>query len=323
MTKQEQIKKTLKQHIKIGDKVDVCIKYYKESSTIIGKGKNKKTEIQQVECTKRGQGDVIDILTDKKEGTVYIVNNSDSWPVPHEANFKPAVVKNKDYPYGTNVLKEDWVTKNINNIGANPFKKEAVRVDFLAQSIWQIMGYAGYGKDTETHKPVYTVCTEPKYKNSSYGGVNFDPYVIDENGKVQYYQRGLVWTTEQKQLLIESIYNGIEIGKFIFRHQDWKVIEKEMAENGHGYDYHMVDGKQRMNALIDFWSNKFPDLHGNYYNDLSHDAQHHFMTYNKMAVGVMRENCTDKEVIAAFLTLNFTGAPMSKEHIEFVKTIKI
>ncbi|HWY34387.1 MAG TPA: hypothetical protein VNX68_07050, partial [Nitrosopumilaceae archaeon] len=60
-----------------------------------------------------------------------------------------------------------------------------------------------------------------------------------------------------------------------------------------------------------------------YFKDLSDDAQHHFLNYNKFAVGVMGEDATDKEMISAFLTLNFTGVVMSKEHLEFVKSIKI
>jgi hypothetical protein len=35
------------------------------------------------------------------------------------------------------------------------------------------------------------------------------------------------------------------------------------------------------------------------------------------------ENSTDKDVLSVFLAINFTGVPMSKEHIEYVKSIKI
>ena len=37
-------------------------------------------------------------------------------------------------------------------------------------------------------------------------GVNFEPD----------YQRGYVWTQEDKELLIDSIFNNIDIGKFVF-----------------------------------------------------------------------------------------------------------
>lgn len=147
--------------------------------------------------------------------------------------------------------------------------------------------------------------------------------IIDEHGQKQYYQRGLVWTTEQKQLLIESIYNGIEIGKFLFRYRSWKDMRKEMLSTGHAYDFDCVDGKQRMNALIEFVSGKFKDLNGFYFDELSEYSKRKFFDYGHMAVGTLPEDSTDKDVVAAFLTLNFTGVPMSAEHIQHVKSIKL
>lgn len=37
----------------------------------------------------------------------------------------------------------------------------------------------------------------------------------------------------------------------------------------------------------------------------------------------MEEEATDEDVQSVFLNVNFTGKPMSQEHIEFVKSIKI
>jgi hypothetical protein len=34
------------------------------------------------------------------------------------------------------------------------------------------------------------------------------------------------------------------------------------------------------------------------------------------------ENATDEDVIATFLGVNFTGVPMSQEHIDYVKEIQ-
>lgn len=51
------------------------------------------------------------------------------------------------------------------------------------------------------------------------------------------YQRGYVWKSEDKQLLIDSIFNNIDIGKFAFIHLD----DKKWAETGNGYE--ILDGK--------------------------------------------------------------------------------
>ena len=45
--------------------------------------------------------------------------------------------------------------------------------------------------------------------------------------------------------------------------------------------------------------------------------------YSKcLSLLIMEEGTTDDEAIAAFLNVNFTGVPMSKEHIEYVKEIQ-
>ena len=78
-----------------------------------------------------------------------------------------------------------------------------------------------------------------------------------------------------------------------------------------------------LNNNFEFVINKIPDLRGNYYKDLSLSAQRKFMDYSKLSFGKMDENTTDADTVAVFLTLNFTGTPMSKEHIEYVQKIKI
>jgi hypothetical protein len=147
--------------------------------------------------------------------------------------------------------------------------------------------------------------------------------VIDADGKKQYYQRDLIWTLEQKQLLIASIYNGIEIGKFLFRYRSWAKINEGILKDGHGYHWECVDGKQRFFAILHFVQNKYPDSHGNYWNDLAPKAQSHICNYHNLSYGEMGENAKDSDVIETFLTMNFSGTPMSPEHIAFVQSFKM
>ena len=64
-------------------------------------------------------------------------------------------------------------------------------------------------------------------------------------------------------------------------------------------------------------------MHGNYFKDFSKVAQRIFKNRKAMHIFMLRENCSDEKVKRAFLNVNFTGVPMSKEHIEFVKSINI
>ena len=85
---------------------------------------------------------------------------------------------------------------------------------------------------------------------------------------------------------------------------------------------YIVDGKQRLNALIRFVCDKFKDLHGNYFSDLSDWAKNEFLDSMVLSYAELGETATDKDVIETFLGVNHTGTPMAKEHIESVKSIQ-
>ena len=65
------------------------------------------------------------------------------------------------------------------------------------------------------------------------------------------YQRNSgVWPKEKKQLLIDSVLNGIDLPKF-YTH----VFPKE---KGGKFKYAVIDGKQRIDAIIGFYKNEYP-----------------------------------------------------------------
>jgi hypothetical protein len=62
------------------------------------------------------------------------------------------------------------------------------------------------------------------------------------------WQRGLVWTERQKIAFIESAWRGIGIGAYTYN----------VAEIGSAYDYLLIDGQQRMNAIECYLADEFP-----------------------------------------------------------------
>ena len=71
----------------------------------------------------------------------------------------------------------------------------------------------------------------------------------------QDYQRGLVWTGEQKVNLIRSVLMGIPIGNLI-------VNDRHLARNyasvfGTAKGFSLIDGKQRLTALAEFMQDGF------------------------------------------------------------------
>lgn len=200
-------------------------------------------------------------------------------------------------------------------VGANPFdkKRDSVRmVAFQLESIIHTLnlmderGVERYDMD-----------------GVEVGECNWNPFVYNKKGEKEYYQRPFVWSLEDKKLLVESIYQGIDCGKVLVRLRGWDEL-KNMQSKGETelFFKDIVDGKQRLNAIKEFLEDKYTDLHGNYYSDLSYYCQHKFLNHQLFSYAEIPENSKDEDVIIQFLKLNFCGVPQSKEHIEFVKSLR-
>ncbi len=76
-----------------------------------------------------------------------------------------------------------------------------------------------------------------------------DCYMLGKLNLSPYYQRsGEVWTNSKKQDLIDSIFNEIDLPKFYFHFYPEEV--------GRKYDYAVIDGKQRIMAIVAFLSDE-------------------------------------------------------------------
>lgn len=152
----------------------------------------------------------------------------------------------------------------------NPFQQHNTYIKSVAFSL-----------DSILHKldlsPKYPKRDEPYNINGiNVGECNFNPFVMI-NGVKQYYQRPLVWSLEDKQNLIESIYHGIGCGTILIKINDWDDLEKlAKSDETELYFNDVVDGKQRLNAIAEFVNNKFSDKNGNYYQEFSERAKHLF-----------------------------------------------
>ncbi len=67
----------------------------------------------------------------------------------------------------------------------------------------------------------------------------------------KYQRMGNVWSKDQKQLLIDSIINGFDIPKLYFNFMPKDNLKRN-------YNYAVIDGKQRLEAIIEFIEDKFP-----------------------------------------------------------------
>jgi hypothetical protein len=122
------------------------------------------------------------------------------------------------------------------------------------------------------------------------------------------YQRGLVWTEEQKVALIDSMFKNIDIGKFT-------IIRRPFRENRKHY-YEMLDGKQRLQAIMDFFECRFK-YKGKTYNDLHWRDRLHIEHYT--INWAETEPLTDEQKYRYFLKLNVSGVPMPEKHLDKVR----
>lgn len=130
-------------------------------------------------------------------------------------------------------------------------------------------------------------------------GVNMNPS----------YQRGLVWTDTQREELLDSVFNYIDIGKFVF---------VKLPYVSGGFSYEILDGKQKLTTLVDFYQDKFK-YKGYYYSELNWKMRQLFKNRSVSVGEVGDRTYNEKNVLKYFVMLNTAGTPMSKEHLDKIK----
>lgn len=125
------------------------------------------------------------------------------------------------------------------------------------------------------------------------------------------YQRNAVWTNRQKSYLIDSILNGYPIPEI--------YMQEDVDENGHSR-FIIVDGQQRLRAVLEFLDNKFkmnqedsPMFEGARFSDLSGDLKRTFFRYN-FIVRTLPE-MDESEIRGIFKRLNLNVVSLNSQEI--------
>ncbi len=203
-----------------------------------------------------------------------------------EGIYNVSITYNAHIPYSSSTRVE-----TINRIlcYTNIFKKEDIkcdlevkkefRINFIQQTIDSLLG---------TYIQFF--------------GVDFDPE----------YQRELVWSEEDEIALIESIFNHVDIGKFVFIQRPFDSERKEM--------YEVLDGKQRLTALWRFYTDQFK-YKGYYYSQLSAMLKYYFREKSIAVAIIDKERVTEKDIYDYFIRLNTGGKPVDINHLNKVKQL--
>lgn len=223
-------------------------------------------------------------------------------------SLDPLTVNKCGYSTTAVIAPEKIQKRATHHVGANPFTDTGASIRDIAFTLESIV-------HSIDHDRGYDI------KGIPIMAVNWNPFVYDITGNKRYYQRDFVWTVENKQNLIESIYNHISCGKILIRVRSFEELDKMQANGETDLAFReIVDGKQRLHTILEFINGEFPDKHGNYYADLSRNAQRHLLDHHLFGYAEM-QNVSDQEVLKQFLKMNFEGVPQSTEHLNYIREL--
>lgn len=123
------------------------------------------------------------------------------------------------------------------------------------------------------------------------------------------FQRKYIWTQKQKEQYVEWILRGGKSGKDIyFNHPKWfKGFEGEMI---------IVDGKQRVEAVLSFLDNKVK-AYGYYYKQYKDKLNMLIVGFSVYIADL--ENRSD--ILQWYIDMNTGGTYHTNEEIKHVKTL--
>lgn len=112
--------------------------------------------------------------------------------------------------------------------------------------------------------------------------------------------------------MLESIFQRADIGRFVLIELDF---DPKNPESPH---YEILDGKQRLSTLVEFFEGRiqFRDLN---YRDMCRYDRHHFDCFSiSYAIAC---NVTQEQKYEYFLRLNRSGRPQDEAHLGKVATM--
>lgn len=135
------------------------------------------------------------------------------------------------------------------------------------------------------------------------------------------FQRGSVWTLAARVFLIDTILNDLPIPQVYFRSKVDPNTQTTVRD--------VVDGQQRLRAILDFASGKLrltskaPKFRGKLYDNLSTEDKELFLNYKLPVVQLL--NASNSDVLEVFARLNSYSVkvtPAELRHAEYSEPVK-
>jgi hypothetical protein len=161
--------------------------------------------------------------------------------------------------------------------------------------------------------PATTLSKTPAFTSQSYFNTQLEHLIKrvyrDGVSDAPAYQREYVWTLADKELLLEALFNGRPIGRFIF--------VKEKYPNA---DI-LFDGKQRMNTLLELVSSKLP-YKGVFWHEMAPSDRQAVLGRSVQFAELDVEQYSKADLLDIFLEVNAAGVPQTQAHLEKVRAMR-
>lgn len=122
------------------------------------------------------------------------------------------------------------------------------------------------------------------------------------------YQRGYVWTEMDKENYLASIFEGRELGRFLFVERKYPLRDQ------------VLDGKQRLACVMDFYTGAIT-YKGLYWHELSSGDRTTFENRSVQFAELPEERLGRATLLRIFLEVNAAGVPQAEDHLDKVRAL--
>lgn len=152
---------------------------------------------------------------------------------------------------------------------------------------------------------LYDVQDWLKSYNERYG-INLDPY----------FQRPLVWTEERKTKYMEFLLRGGRSLPILWNSPAYGGFDSKNSDLGD--EIILVDGKQRLNCIIQFLENKLPVFNGNLRQDIDGIERH---LRRCSIIAQINKLQTTKQVLTWYMEINEGHVAHTEEELDRVRKL--
>lgn len=168
---------------------------------------------------------------------------------------------------------------------------------------------------------VSTMTIDSFFHQVAHNGVVCDPE----------YQRGYVWTEQDQVDLIDSIFNRINIGSFVFIRHHGYLHEKSgglvtyinldgdefTIDREQDYTNSIVDGQQRLTTIWKFYTNQFK-YKGLYHDEMNFRDRCEFENTTISTRTINEDDVNKRDIFDMFIKIN-RGVPQDESHLDAIK----